>query len=175
VGSTIPRKRIDMLLKIFRGVLDRRPGVRLLRVGDSFTPAQAALANELGVAGAIVHLPFLERSELASVYRRASLVLLPSEREGFGLPLVEAMACGTPVVASSIPSLLEVGGSAVADCGPDDLECWVRTVLALLAQKEAAVADWEERRRRCIESAARFDWRVYAAEMTRLYQMVYAS
>ena len=60
----------------------------------------------------LVQLPFLERPQLAALYRRASVVVLPSDREGFGLPVVEAMACGTPVIASDIPALREVGGSA---------------------------------------------------------------
>jgi glycosyltransferase involved in cell wall biosynthesis len=175
VGSTIPRKRIDMLLQILRGVLDRRPDVRLLRVGDPFTPEQAALARQLGVADAIVHLPFLDRPELASVYRRAALVLLPSDREGFGLPVVEALACGTPVLASAIESLIEVGGSVVTHCDPANLACWVSAAVGLLAEREQQPAEWERRRREGLETAARFSWRGYAAEMTRIYQAVYAS
>jgi glycosyltransferase involved in cell wall biosynthesis len=175
VGSTIPRKRIDLLLQVFRGVLDVRPDVRLLRVGDPFTAEQAALARQLGVADAIVHLPFLERPELASVYRRAALVLLPSDREGFGLPVVEALACGTPVLASAIESLIEVGGSVVSHCDVADLPCWVSTTLALLAEREKEPAQWEVRRGRGLEMAARFSWRKYAAEMSRIYQAVYAS
>jgi glycosyltransferase involved in cell wall biosynthesis len=175
VGSTMPRKRIEALLEILRGVLECRPDVRLLRVGDSFSPAQETLARELGIADAIVQLPFLERPELAAIYRRAALVLLPSEREGFGLPVVESMACGTPVVASAIPSLTEVGGSAVTFCPPADLACWVSTVVELLQRREAEPIEWEGLRQLCQKTAARFDWRVYAAEMTRLYQAVYAS
>jgi glycosyltransferase involved in cell wall biosynthesis len=175
VGSTIPRKRIDALLRILRGVLDGRPDVRLLRVGEPFTAEQESLARALGVTDAIVHLPFLERAELAAVYRRAALVLLPSEREGFGLPLAEAMACGTPVVASAIPSLLEVGGPAVTYCAPEDLDAWVTAVRLFLHQREEEPAAWEIRRQQSLQSAARFDWRVYAADMTRMYQAVCAS
>ncbi len=175
VGSTVPRKRIEALLKIFRGVLDRRTDVRLLRVGDPFTPDQEALAKELGVANAIVQLPFLARPELAAVYRRAALVLLPSDREGFGLPLVESMACGTPVLASAIPALIEVGGPLLTYCQPEDLTCWINTVLELLRQREEEPAAWESRRQLCLQSVSRFDWRSYAEEMTRTYQAVCAS
>ena len=122
-----------------------------------------------------VHLPFLERQELAAVYRRAALLLLPSDREGFGLPVVEAMACGTPVIASAVFSLIEVGGSAVTHCPPKDLGCWVSSAVRLLAEKQQAPVEWETRRRRSLEAAAPFDWGVYAAEMTRLYQEVHAS
>ena len=66
-------------------------------------------------------LPFLDRATLAAVYRRSALVLLPSEREGFGLPVLEALACGTPVVASDIDALREVGGDAVRYCPAEDV------------------------------------------------------
>jgi glycosyltransferase involved in cell wall biosynthesis len=175
VGSTIPRKRIEMLLQVFRGVLDRRPDVRLLRVGDPFTPRQDALARSLGVAHAIVALPFLERRELASVYRRAALLLMTSEREGFGLPVVESMACGTPVVASAIPALMEVGGAGAAHCPQDDLPCWIDSVMAMLEERERDPLAWELRRQCGVAAAARFDWRAYASQMSRIYEMVYRS
>ena len=90
----------------------RRPDVRLVRVGGPFTAAQDARIDALGLRRHIRVLPFVERPVLAALYRRAALVLLPSEREGFGLPVVEALACGTPIVASDLPVLREVGGTA---------------------------------------------------------------
>ena len=102
VGSTIPRKRIDVLLRTFAELCAERPQLRLVRVGGPFTGAQAELARQLGVAERIVTPSFLDDRTLAAIYRRATLVLLPSDREGFGLPLVEAMAAGTPVVASDL-------------------------------------------------------------------------
>ena len=132
VGSTIPRKRIDVLLETFAAVRRRHPAARLLRVGGPLTAGQVQQAERLGVAGAIVSLPFLDRRTLAAVYRRAVLVLQPSEREGFGLPVAEALACGTPVVASDIPSMREAGGSAATYCRAADLDAWTAAVHALI-------------------------------------------
>ena len=84
VGSCIPRKRIDLLLRIFRAVRDVEPRARLLKAGGRLTPEQQALARELGVETHILQLPFLDTPVLAALYRRAAAVLLPSEREGFG-------------------------------------------------------------------------------------------
>ncbi len=169
VGSTIPRKRLDTLLEVFRGVRERIGHARLLRVGGPLTAQQRALAGRLGVVDAIVELPFLERPLLAALYRRASLVLLPSDREGFGLPLVEAMACGTPVVASAIPALLEVGGAATTFCPATDVAAWVKAVVRLLEEKQHDVSAWHARRQACISTAARFDWKNYADQMTDIY------
>ena len=169
VGSTIPRKRIDTLLEIFRGVRETFADAVLLRVGGSLTSAQRALALKLNVADAIVEFPFVQRPILAALYRRASLVLLPSDREGFGLPLIESMACGTPVVASAIPALQEVGGDAAVYCPRGDVGGWVETVTVLLRQRDASSACWPKRRNACLANASRFNWRDYAADMARLY------
>ena len=128
VGSTIPRKRIDLLLEVFAEARRRFPGARLLRVGGPLSSSQLAHAARLGVADAIVTLPFVDRRVLASVYRRAALVLQPSEREGFGLPVAEALACGTPVVSSDIPALREAGGSGAIYCRVGDLDAWTAAV-----------------------------------------------
>lgn len=169
VGSTIPRKRIETLLQILRGVRDSNEDVRLLRVGGPLTPAQRALAQKLNVAESIVELPFVDRPTLAALYRRASLVLLPSDREGFGLPLVEAMACSTPVVVSSIPSLREIGGSAAIYCEPGDTAAWVATISRLLRLQDTDPCDWQARKDACVKWSARFNWATYTAQMTRLY------
>ncbi len=172
VGSSIPRKRIDTLLEVFAGIRRLRPDARLIRVGDPFTDAQRQMADALGVAGAVLQLPFLERPELAGIYRRAALLLMPSEREGFGLPLAEAMACGTPAVASAIPALQEVGGEAAAFCRVGSPGEWVEVVHRLLTEREQDAVQWRSRRERCAREARRFDWNDFAVSMTKLYREV---
>ncbi len=172
VGSTIARKRIDVLLEVFAGLCQRLPNVRLVRAGGALTPEQQRLASQLGVFERIVQMPTLEREQLAELYRSASLVLLPSEREGFGLPLIEAMACGTPVVASGIPALREIGGDAAVYCAPGDVTDWVEVVARLLREKDADPDSWNVRRDVCVRHAARFDWKIYADQMSALYHQV---
>ena len=169
VGSTIPRKRIDVLLNIVAGVRKAVHGVRLVHVGGSFTPEQRALASTLGITDAIIELPFLGRALLAALYRRASVVVLPSDREGFGLPVIEAMACGTPVVASALPALREAGGIAAIYCAPGDVKQWVDALTSLLRQRESDPAAWAARRTAGIVAASRFNWNTYAMAMTELY------
>ena len=146
--------------------------LRLIRAGGAFTPEQQDLARDLGVLEHIVQMPTLEREQLADVYRHASLVLLPSDREGFGLPVIEAMACGTPVVASGIPALREIGGDAATYCAPGDVTAWVDAIAALLREKEGDTKEWKARRDACVRRAARFDWKTYAGEMSALYLQV---
>lgn len=165
VGSAIPRKRIDLLIRIM-ATLGRR--ARLVRVGGVFAAEQAALARDLGVSNVAV-LPFVDRSTLAAIYRRSALLLLPSEREGFGLPLVEALSCGTPVVASDIPALREVGGEAVTYCAVGDVDGWSRTIAALLDERAERPADWARRREQGIRHADAFSWSTYAGEIATLY------
>ena len=169
VSSTIPRKRIDVLLEMFSQFRTTHPDARLVRVGGELTCEQRRLADRLGVTNAIVQLPFLERPQLAALYRRTSVVVLPSDREGFGLPVVEAMACGTPVIASDIPALREVGGSAAIYCQPGDINRWV-AALAAFRREDADPAARERRRAACVSAAAKFDWRRYAEQMAALYR-----
>jgi glycosyltransferase involved in cell wall biosynthesis len=170
VGSTIPRKRIDLLLRIFAAARNEFPGARLIRVGGPFTREQVKLAAELGIAGAIDVLPHLERNLLAAAYRRAAVVLQPSEREGFGLPVVEAMACGTTVVASDLPVMREVGGDAAHYCPVGDLSSWTETVMQLLSDRKRESQSWSNRRSAGLAQARKFSWAEYAKKMVALYQ-----
>jgi glycosyltransferase involved in cell wall biosynthesis len=164
-----------LLLRVFAAVREQFPDARLIRVGGAFTAAQAALADELHLLNSIVVLPHIDRDVLAAVYRRAALVLLPSEREGFGLPVVEAMACGTPVLASDLPVLREVGGDAAGYCAVGDVNSWSRTIAELLLERNEQSAKWAARRQRSLAQATRFSWSEYAHAMTGIYDQVLKS
>jgi glycosyltransferase involved in cell wall biosynthesis len=174
VGSVIARKRIDVLLRVFSEVKRRHPKARLIRVGGLFTGEQQQLAEDLGLTSSVTIAPFLDRDVLAAVYRRAALVLQPSEREGFGLPVAEAMACGAPVVASDIAVLREVGGKAAVYCPVADAPAWADAASSLLLEREKEKSQWENRRKNCLTQAAQFSWVEHAAQVFNVYQEILA-
>ena len=164
VGSCIARKRIDVLLDVVAAVRQTVPDLRLVKVSGEWTAAQRERIDRLGLAGAITHVGGLARAELAEVYRRATVVLIPSEAEGFGLPVIEALACGAAVVASDIPALREAGGPAAVYAPVGDVGAWSGAVAKLLADPAAAPP-------RCarLAWAGRFTWTAHAEIIARTY------
>ncbi|HEX6036612.1 MAG TPA: glycosyltransferase family 1 protein [Longimicrobium sp.] len=172
VGSTVPRKRIPLLLELVARVADD-PRIRMVRVGGPLTAEQRRIAMDRGIAHRIIELPFLDRPTLAAVYRRAALVVNPSEREGFGLPLVEAMACGAPVLASDLTVFREVGGPAVRYVTGDDADAWAQALRAELARFASAEAR-EDARRMALARAERFTLAAYGRGLAAVYDRVLA-
>lgn len=170
VGSTVDRKRIPLLLDAFAAVRADVPA-RLVRVGGPLTAAQRRRAEAHGIAQSILELPFLDRRTLAAVYRRAALVVNPSEREGFGLPLVEAMACGASVLASDLTVLREVGGTAVRYVSSGDADEWAEAIRDELARL-ASPASREAARRMALDRAQRFTLAEYARGIASVYDRV---
>jgi glycosyltransferase involved in cell wall biosynthesis len=127
-------------------------GLPLVAVGPE---RDAALARELEELGVELR-GYVEKDELANLYRGAAALVLPSKYEGFGLPVLEAMACGTPVVASADTALREVAGDAAVYADGDLVEA-IRTALAerdrlVAAGLERAKAfSWEETARRTLD------------------------
>jgi glycosyltransferase involved in cell wall biosynthesis len=169
VGSTVPRKRVDLLLQICGALRHDVPNVHLVRVGGALTPDQARLARRVGIDDRMSVLGVVDDRTLAAVYRRAALVLQPSDREGFGLPLIEAMACGTPAVASDLAVLREVGGSAIEYCPPGSVAMWCRRIVELLNERELAPERWMARRNAALQRARCFTWPQFAARMAQVY------
>jgi glycosyltransferase involved in cell wall biosynthesis len=175
VGSTVPRKRIDVLLGVFAEVRKEMPELRLVRVGGAFSPPQERLLERLGLTDSMIVLPFLDRDVLAAVYRRCALALQTSDAEGFGLPVAEAMACGTPVVASDLPVLMEVGGPAATYCPVGDVQRWSQVVLELLAERRDYPERWSARREASASRGAGFSWEEYTRRMVAVYEDVMRS
>lgn len=173
VASTIPRKRMDVLLRVFAAVRKEFPAARLLRVGGAFTGVQQQLASDLGVEQHVSVLPFLTSKVLGAVYRQATLLLQPSEAEGFGLPIAEALACGCPVIASDLEALREVGGSVCEYCPVGDVDAWKHAVAEELRQGAAPNSGYaQSRRQQAIAHASQYSGDENARRTIEIYRGV---
>ena len=133
-------------------------GLSLVVAGPAKDPA---LARELERRGAILR-GYVPKEELAKLYRGAACLVFPSRYEGFGLPVLEAMACGTPVVAADEPALHEVAGDAAVFAAPGRLADGIRQALAERDRLTAAG----------LERARRFSWREAARRTAAVYREV---
>jgi glycosyltransferase involved in cell wall biosynthesis len=167
VGSCIARKRMDVLLDVFAGVRRRHPDLRLVKVGGPWQPEHRDRLRQLGITGAVMQFMELDRRTVAALYRGAALTLLPSEAEGFGLPVLEALACGSAVVASDLLAVREVGGEAVTYCPVGDVPRWVETVDGLLNGTLPPPS-----RAARLARAEQFSWRSHAATILSAYQQL---
>jgi alpha-1,3-rhamnosyl/mannosyltransferase len=133
VGANRPHKNLRMLVEAWRMLGEARP-LDLVSVGpmDARFPALDRLARDAGVQGAHT-LGLVPPAQLDWLYEHATLVVFPSRYEGFGFPLLEAAARGTPVIASDIPALRELGEGVARFVASDDAAAWAREVRELAA------------------------------------------
>lgn len=164
VGSHIPRKRIDVLLDVFAAVRERSPGIKLVQVGPPWNQNYAEQIRRLGIGEDVLQFRDLTRDQLAELYRRAAVVLVPSESEGFGLPIIESLACGAVVIASDLPVLREVGGQAVVYRTLADIPAWAEAVTRSLS--EPGFAPPRELR---LSQASRYTWKEHARAIGEAY------
>jgi glycosyltransferase involved in cell wall biosynthesis len=155
VGTLEPRKNVPLLLEAL-ALVRRRADVHLLVVGARGwldEPIFAASARS-GVSQAVHFLGTLGEGDLAVLYSHAGVFVLPSLYEGFGLPVLEAMACGAPVVCSNAGPLPEVAGDAAVLLAPEDPENWANAILSVLGDERLA----STLRQRGFTRAASFAW-----------------
>ena len=159
VGNQKPHKNVEGLVKAY-AASRLRNSVDLLLTGSLSDSVRAAVA-QYEVDDSVRGLGLIPEVELPKLYRGAWAVVMPSRYEGFGLPLVEAMASGVPVLSSNRTSLPEVGGDAVAYFDPDDFESFV---VALNGLEDPAVR--LKLRVDGLERAKSFRWDAVAARVT---------
>ena len=168
VGTLEPRKNHATAMRALARLKQAGHPHRLLVCGGKgwlFEPV-AALVAELGLTGDVTFAGRVPDEDLPALYAGADALLLPSLYEGFGFPVLEAMACGTPVVCADSSSLPEVAGNAALLVPPTDDEALAAAVDRILT--EPGLAD--ELRRRGSVQAARFRWEKCAAETVEVYK-----
>ena len=163
VGNRKPHKNLVGAVEVFARLRPSHPGLRLVLVGPSYADGDPVrrLAEERGVGSAVEDLGAVSDERLQALYAGAACFVFPSRYEGFGLPVLEAMAAGAPVVASDRASVPEVVGDAGLLADPDDPGAFaaaVERVLTDAALRETLIARGRER-------AAKFTWEAAATEV----------
>jgi len=173
VGNPKGHKNLDLLLEGFIRLARRYPSLSLLAVGgdERQRRALARRTQRLGIAGRARLSGPIDRAALALLYAGASCFVFPSRHEGFGLPPLEAMACGTPVASSSSASLPEVLGPAAAYFSPESVDSLVEAICRVL--DDAALR--ERLVRLGLERARGFSWDDAARRTLAIYREVLAS
>jgi len=139
VAHMYPHKNHERLLRAYRSVKSVMPSAWPLVLRGDPTPALpdlAGLVAELGLSHEVLLLPRLGRTELPALYSAASALVFPSIYEGAGIPVLEAIACGCPLLASGIPAVREFAGDAARYFDPLDVDQMAGEMLAFAANAE---------------------------------------
>jgi glycosyltransferase involved in cell wall biosynthesis len=171
VGTIEPRKNLTALLEAFHHLLATHD-LRLVFVGKKGWLYEGFFRRlrELGLEDRVIFTGYVPDEDLPAIYSAADLFVFPSLYEGFGLPVLEAMACGTPVVCSNTSSLPEVAGDAALLVDPADVRALAGAMERVLTD-ETLRADLQARG---LEQARRFSWARAAQETMQVYENVAA-
>ena len=172
VSSLWPYKNCDALLRAFAAARAALGDRQLVVVGlgrdAEYVGQLHRLAESLGIAGDIVWVGGVPLEETVSFYRAADVFVYPSKNETFGLPILEAMACGCPVVTSDVSAMPETAGGAALLAGPSDPESIAAAVVL------ACGAENESLRTAGPKRAAEFTWTATAERTLAVYREVHA-
>jgi glycosyltransferase involved in cell wall biosynthesis len=167
VGTVQPRKNYQMLIRAFQPVAANWP-YNLLIVGGKGWLYDDVLAEvtRQGLDGRVFFAGFVNDTDLPALYSGATLFVFPSLYEGFGLPLLEAMGCGAPVITSYASSLPEVAGEGTIQLSPHETAAWTEAINRLLAnpaERARMVANG-------FRQARRFSWQKAARQLLGVYK-----
>lgn len=176
LGTIQPRKNYGRLIQAFSNLLPLErltSNLRLVIVGGKGWLYDNIFAEvkRLGVADRVMFPGFVDDDDLPALYSAAALFAFPSLYEGFGLPVLEAMACGTPVVTSSTSSLVEVGGDAALLVEPTNVDAIADAMRHIL--EDASLR--QQLVKRGFEQARRFTWDEAALQLKEIYQRIGAA
>jgi len=169
VGDLHKRRNLDVVVRAMARLRSTDPhsgDVGVVLAGVDRQEAHDALSDSAMTAAGVVALGAADEPTLQALYRSAAALVYPSRYEGFGLPLIEAMACGLPVIASRASCIPEVTGDAAVLLDPDDVEGWTAALAQMLGDARFAAARGEAGVRR----AATFSWRRTAEQTAAVYE-----
>jgi len=172
VGSLEPRKNIQTLIQGFANIKKRGLNHKLIIVGNKKWEYSKLIriVAESGLHNDVIFTGYLPDEDLPALYNGADLFVYPSLYEGFGLPPLEAMACGTPVITSNTSSLPEVVGNAGIKVDPQDVDQLSDAIYHVLTDENLRLSLIEKG----LERSKQFSWERTATETWKVYDEVAA-
>lgn len=174
VGSLEPRKNVRTLLKAYSSLPERfkREFCLVIAGGRGWLNSDIpGVVKDLNISERVRFAGYIDKDDIAAVYSQAAVFAYPSLYEGFGLPILEAMSCGTPVVTSDASSMPEVAGDAAILVSPTDADGIAAALERVLESAEVR----EEMREKGLKRAAGFSWEKCAGETLDVYRKVVES
>ncbi|MBE2221566.1 MAG: glycosyltransferase family 4 protein [Anaerolineae bacterium] len=171
LGINKPHKNLPKLIRAWKIVQDQTANPAILVIAgawDNRYPEAKELAKELNVTEAVTFLGAVSDEDLPALYAGADLFIFPSYYEGFGLPVIEAMACGTAVACSHTSSLPEVGGNAAVYFNPHDPQDIAHTLIHLLQNED----ERRSRQQQSLQQARQFTWQNTAQATLNIYRHI---
>jgi len=171
VGRLVPIKGVQHFVAIFRDLSKEFPDLRAEVCGDG-PLHHAVLGAAKEFEGRMLVMGKVSESDLASAYRRARLLVVPSRYEGLGSVALEAMAAGTPVLATDVPGLTDLQGGGVELVPPEDTAALLRAARGILG----APARWEEMSAAARQAVAEhYSWDAVRPQIAEVYRSVLGS
>lgn len=168
IGTLNPRKNLEFLIKVYKEIIADFPEYNLVITGKKgwYYEGLFKLVKKFGLEKKVIFTGYIEDKDAPYLYNGATIFLFPSLYEGFGLPPLEAMACGCPVISSNTSSLPEVIATAGVLLSPKDIKSWVRNIKMILAKKNIRL----EMSKKSILQARKFSWEKCAKETLEVYE-----
>jgi glycosyltransferase involved in cell wall biosynthesis len=167
-GGLDKRKNMESLILAYKKLLDQNEAIPLLVISGKLMPELAPLitdverlVQDLGISDKVRLLGFVDQEDLPAIYQGAKLFVYPSLYEGFGMPVLEAMNQGAPVLASSTSSIPEVGGDAAEYFDPENVDELAQKMRAILGDDEKL----RELSQKGRERAKQFSWKGFVREL----------
>lgn len=170
VGTLEPRKNLPFLVKAFAEAKPKIGKTKLVITGKKgwYYEGLFQLVDELKLRDEVIFTGYVEDNDLPALYNAARLFAFPSQYEGFGLPPLEAMASGIPVISSNTSSMPEVVGEAGILLPPHTEHRWAEAITNILTNEKT----WQQHRQLGLKQASHFSWERCAKETVAVYEKV---
>jgi glycosyltransferase involved in cell wall biosynthesis len=168
VGGNHPRKNLIAILKALNILKQQGLPVQVWKVSDDFTDEDKCYIRANKLEDSVNYLGYLDKSALVEVYNAANVLIAPSLHEGFGITLLEAMACGTPVITSNVSAMPEVVNDAGILVDPNNIQAIADEVRHL----HSDFIYYQELREKGLQRVQSFTWEKVAEHMVKVYEKV---